>query len=81
MVRVVLENYAVPYSELFRTLGAFIDQAKLGEVRLLETDNGLILQGRVLEGERAGERETYELTLEDLKALIEDARARRGKKI
>jgi hypothetical protein len=81
MAHIVLENYTVPYSELLRAIGTYLDQSKLSEIRLLETDTGLILQGRVLEGPAAGERETYELTLEDLKALIEDARAKRGKKM
>jgi len=71
----------VPYSEILRTIGSYVDEANLSEIRILETDEGLILQGLVAHGARAGERDTYQLTVEDIKALLEDARAKRGMKI
>ena len=71
----------VPYSDILRTIGLYVDEADLSEVRILETDVGLILQGLVMHGARAGERDTYQLTTEDIKALLEDAHAKRGKKI
>jgi hypothetical protein len=81
MVRIVLQNYKVPYSEMLRAIGTYVDDSHLSDVRLLETDDGLILQGTVTDGKQAGERETYQLTIDDLKGLIEDARAKRGKRM
>jgi len=81
MVRIILENYKVPYAEILRALGSYIDDSHLTDIRLLETDDGLILQGTVVQGKHAGERETYQLTVEDVKVLIEDARAKRGRRM
>ena len=81
MVRIVLENYHVRYSEILRAIGSYVDDAHLSDLRMLETDDGLILQGIVTQGKQAGERETYQLTIDDLKGLIEDARAKRGKRM
>lgn len=81
MVRIVLENYHVPYAEVLRALGSYIDETHLTDIRVLETDEGLILQGMVMDGVRAGERETYQLTIDDLKGLVQDARAKRGKRM
>ena len=81
MVRIVLENYKVPYAEILRALGSYIDDSHLADIRFLETDDGLIFQGTVMQGKQAGERETFQLTVDDVKGLIEDARAKRGKKM
>ncbi len=67
------------YSQILRTIGAYIDNAVLSEVRIVETDEGLILQGLVMQGERAGQRDTYQLTTEDVENLVHDAFAQRGK--
>ncbi len=69
------------YSEILRVIGAYVDRTALSEVRVLETDDGMILQGLVMKGEHAGERTTYQLTMEDIEALLLDALAARGKKI
>lgn len=68
------------YSEILRVLGQYIDRANLNEIRILETDEGIVLQGLVMQGERTGERDTYQLTPEDLAALFEDGQAMRGRK-
>lgn len=68
------------YSEILRLIGQYIERADLSEIRILETDDGLILQGRVMRGEHAGERDTYQLSPEDITVLLEDAHSRRGKK-
>ena len=81
MVQIVLENYHVRYSEILRAIGSYLDDAKLADIRMLETDDGVILQGTKMEGKEAGARETYQLTIEDLKSLIEDARAKRGRRM
>ncbi len=70
---------ALTYSEILRVIGAYIDHAKLSDVRVLETDEGMILQGRQVEGEEAGRTETYQLTKEDIETLLADAKAKRGK--
>jgi hypothetical protein len=71
----------VLYSEILRVVGSYIERAHLAEVRILETEEGLILQGLVTQGEREGERDTYQLTTDDINALLTDAYAQRGKKI
>ncbi len=67
------------YSEVLRVIGAYIDSAKLSDIRVLETDEGMILQGRQTQGEGAGQSETYQLTKEDIETLLADAKAQRGK--
>lgn len=68
------------YSEILRVIGQYIERANLSEIRILETDEGLVLQGVVMQGEHAGERDTYQLTPEDIAALFEDGQAMRGRK-
>jgi len=71
------------YQDVLRALGHYIDQHGFREIRLIETEDGLILQG-LTPGEGAGQistRETYLLTLQDLEALLLDAYKRRGTKI
>ena len=69
------------YSEILRLVGQYIERADLSEIRIVETEEGLILQGRVMRGERAGQVDTYQLTPEDISALLEDAYAQRGKRL
>jgi hypothetical protein len=69
------------YSEVLRVVGAYADRAHLSELRVLETDDGLILQGLVTEGDRAGQRDTYQLSTEDIEGLLRDAYAKRGTRI
>lgn len=71
----------VSYAEILRVVGQYLDQSNLSEVRVLETSDGLILQGLEAQGPKAGERTTYEVTVEDVEALLEDAYTQRGKKI
>ncbi len=69
------------YSEILRLVGQYIERADLSDIRIIETDEGLVLQGLVNRGTRTGEQDTYQLTPEDLSALLDDAHALRGKKI
>jgi hypothetical protein len=71
----------ISYSEILRVIGQYVERAHLSEVRILETDEGLILQGLVTRGERSGERDTYQLSPDDISALIADAQAQRGRRI
>ncbi len=70
----------VPYSEILRLVGAYVDRANLSEVRVLETGDGMILQGLLNTGEHVGERATYQLTVEDIEELLDDALAKRANK-
>lgn len=81
MRRPKLGNVLVPYAEIMRVIGQYIDRAGLVEVRLVETDEGIILQGLITHGEREGERDTYQLSPDDILALIEDGQAARGKRM
>ncbi len=81
MRRIKRGEINMTYSEVLRVIGSYIEQAHLSEVRLIETDDGIIVQGRVTQGARAGECDTYQLTPEDLESLLRDARALRGKKL
>ena len=54
------------YSEILRVIGRYMDRHNLGEARVIETNDGFILQGVIQMGERAGERETYQLTADDI---------------
>ena len=81
MQRVLRGEIEMPYAEILRVIGQFIDRTNLSEVRVLEMDEGLILQGLVMTGERAGERDTYQLTTEEIWELLRDARTKRGRRI
>jgi len=81
MRRPRLGNQYLRYSEILRVVGQYVEQANLGDIRILETDEGLVLQGLVLQGERAGERDTYQLTPEDILVMFSDAQAMRATKI
>jgi hypothetical protein len=69
------------YSEILRVIGRYADRSQLVEVRILETDEGMILQGVVRFGERTGQLDTYQLSVEDIEDLRRDAHAQRGKLI
>lgn len=58
------------YQELLRAIGRMLDRERFKRFRLIEGDDGLILQ--VMTGTRRFEFETYLLTREDIAALIED---------
>ncbi|MBI5302351.1 MAG: hypothetical protein HY868_09450 [Chloroflexi bacterium] len=77
MQRTMRGEITLPYSEVMRVIGAFIDRSNLTEVKIIETDEGLILQGLVMLGERAGERDTYQLSTQEVWDLLRDARAQR----
>lgn len=59
------------YQELLRAVGRLLDNQGFRHFRLIESDDGLVLQ--VMSGNRRFEFETYLLTREDVAALITDA--------
>ncbi len=71
------------YQDVLRTIGGYVDDHRLTGIRLIETEDGLILQGRVGTGEIRGEKrtETYLLTIQDIRDLMRDAYARRGREL
>lgn len=81
MQRQMPSERRMTYSEILRVIGIYVDRANMSDVRVLETDDGMIVQGRVLQGQRAGEIDTYQLTPEDIETLLRDARAQRGTRL
>jgi len=70
------------YQDVLRAIGHYIDQQQFSNVRLLETEEGIILQGTSIGHERGDfKAETYLLTSEDLESLLREAYARRGKRL
>ncbi len=76
-----LMNHRLTYSEILRVIGAYIDHEHLVDIRVLETADGMVLQGRQTLGEGAGLPATYQLTKDDIQILLADARAHRGRRI
>ena len=70
------------YQDVLRMLGAFIDERGYCDVRIVETEDGVVLQGRLLDRRELGESsyDTYLITDEDIKVMVADAFRRRGQK-
>ncbi|HWQ11367.1 MAG TPA: hypothetical protein VNL77_01135 [Roseiflexaceae bacterium] len=70
------------YQDVFRALGYFIDERGYTDVRVIEIEDGLVLQGRVPDRREIGKSsyETFLITDEDLKEMVRDAFRRRGQK-
>lgn len=68
------------YQDVLRTVGALIDERGYTDIRILETEEGLVLQGRLETRNKVGEAgyDTYLITDDDLKVMIQDAFQRRG---
>jgi hypothetical protein len=67
------------YQDLFRAIGALIDEHGLHNVRLWEHENGLVLQGESAPGASTeGMFQTTLLTDADLEALLADSYQRRS---
>lgn len=71
------------YQDVLRTIGHYIDEHGFTDIRLLETEEGLILQGKVSTGAARGEKktETYLLTTQDVRELMREAYTRRGTRL
>ena len=70
------------YQDVLRALGYFIDDHGYTDVRIVETEDGLVLQGRVAVRREIGESsyDTFLITDEDLKVMVGDAFRRRKEK-
>jgi hypothetical protein len=70
------------YQDVMRALGAFIDDHGYSDVRIIETEDGLVLQGRVTDRHEIGQSsfDTFLITDDDIKVMVRDAFRRRGQK-
>jgi hypothetical protein len=75
------------FEEVFRSIGAFLDQRGMKDVLLLEAPDGFIVQGLVVSGKSAGTwsesvgsqaKETLTFLDDDIARFMEEAGARRG---
>ena len=66
------------YQDLLRAVGALLDEQRLRDVRLWEHADGLVVQGRPEAGGTLTGYQTYLLTDEDLRGLLNEAYRRRG---
>jgi hypothetical protein len=76
------------FEEVFRSMGAFIDQHGMRDVLLVEAPDGFIVQGLVVSGASGGTwsdtmgtltKETLTFLDEDIARFMEEATARRGR--
>ena len=75
------------FEEVFRSIGAFLDQRGMKDVLLLEAPDGFIVQGLVISGTTEGVwsdsagsqmKETLTFLDDDISRFMEEAGARRG---
>ncbi|HXG39830.1 MAG TPA: hypothetical protein VNJ28_02715 [Candidatus Limnocylindrales bacterium] len=75
------------FEEVFRSIGAFLDQRGMREILLLEAPDGFVVQGLVVAGAEAGTwseslgqqtKETLTFLDDDIARFMEEAVARRG---
>jgi hypothetical protein len=76
------------FEEVFRSIGAFLDQRGMKDVLLVEAPDGFIVQGLVISGASAGAwsdnmgiqvKETLTFLDDDIARFMEEAAARRGR--
>lgn len=70
------------YQDVLRALGSYIDERGYKDVRIMEVEDGLILQGRVAERNDLGNMsyETVLITDDDIRDMVREAFRRRGQK-
>ena len=76
------------FEEVFRSIGAFIDQRGMRDILLVEAPDGFIVQGLVISGTSTGTwsdtmgtlvKETLTFVDDDIARFMEEAAARRGR--
>jgi len=76
------------FEEVFRSIGAFIDQRGMREILLVEAPDGFIVQGVVVAGQSGGtwsesmgqqSKETLTFLDDDIARFMEESIARRGR--
>jgi hypothetical protein len=77
-MRLFPDDPKVYYQEVLRTVGAFIEGRGFRDIRIIESEDGLVVQGRAVQkgGEIASE--TYLLTVDDLHTMMREAYMKRG---
>lgn len=73
-------RYRFRYEDVFRALGNYIDANLFKDVTILETPEGFLIKGRVIQEIASGwtaQSQTYLFTNEDLDAILEEAYGRR----
>lgn len=70
------------YQDVLRTIGMLIDERGYTDIRIIETEDGLVLQGRLDSRNQLGEAafDTYLITDEDLRVMQQDASVRRNQR-
>ena len=68
------------YQDVLRALGYFIDDNGYVDVRLIESENGLVFQGRKPDRNNPGEQgfDTFLITDDEIKVMVRDSYRRRG---
>ena len=67
-------RYRFRYEDVFRALGNYIDANHFKDVTILETDEGFLIKGQVVQEHAAGisaETRTYLFTNDDLDVVVE----------
>jgi hypothetical protein len=71
------------YQDVLRAVGRFVDAHQYIGIRIIETEDGLILQGRPAphsgKAKPGPQIETYLITDADLQSLLREAYAQRGR--
>lgn len=73
-------RYRFRYEDVFRALGNYIDANHFKDVTILETTQGFLIQGQVIQEHAAGitsEPRSYLFTNDDVDAILEEAYGRR----
>jgi hypothetical protein len=65
------------YQDVFRAVGALLDEQRCRDVRVWEHEDGIILQARLLEEGDGAMYKTYLLTDDDIRELLTNAYHRR----
>jgi hypothetical protein len=73
-------RYRFRYEDVFRALGNYIDEHLFKDVTIVETPDGFLIKGQVVQETTNGFQsapQTYLFTNEDIDAILEAAFARR----
>jgi hypothetical protein len=65
------------YQDIFRAVGALLDEQRCRDVRLWEHEDGIIVQARLIDQGDAATYQTYLLTDDDIRDLLTNANRRR----
>ncbi len=70
------------YQDVFRALGFFIDENGYTDVRIVESEDGLVFQGRTSKrrnDKNKSEFDTFLITDAEIKDMVRESYKRRGK--